>query len=157
MFITHETDRHQLFSAFSGGAENTTYWRRFELALFRPWFLVTLSFQDLGDENKDSPMSFSRTMGVGDVKDLTDLLKQDQEDHFTVQSVQVIFLDFKSEKENWSIQKVRAIWAAEQIVDDTVHGAEIEIVETVDGVMLPTIPVEPLYRGREGLRLIHEI
>lgn len=157
MFITHETDRHQLFSAFSGGAENTTYWRRFELALFRPWFMVTLSIKDLEEETKDSPVCFLRTMCIAEVGDLINLLKQNQGDQITIRAVQVVDSEYKSERQSWSLHDVKAIWAAEQLIDGAPSGVEVEIIETVDGVMHPTIPMGDLCQGRKGLRLIHEM
>ncbi|WP_296699197.1 hypothetical protein [Rhodoferax sp.] len=149
MFITNNASRSPVSNLLGDPAAH--YWGAAELALCRPWFLVTF----LHTESIDGEDAFSRTrtMLLSNVEDVESMAQQETGGSLQFESVQVITPGHLNGTGGWKMEPLDSVWTAEE---PSVAGQVVEIYETKAGVkyavsMLGT-PVDELRKETLWLR-----
>ena len=140
MFVTYKEHRGPL-NPFGDGL---THWRAAELALQRPWFLVSISQPDSID---DDSFRVSRTMLVSNIADVEGLAQMEVTTQLQLDSVFIVTPGHFNGTSQWKMEPLRAIWRAEEPSE---VGQLADIYETAEGVtyadsMLAT-PVKRLHK-----------
>lgn len=124
MFVTY-TEHKSPFNPFGDGL---THWKVAELALQRPWFLVSISQPDSID---DSSFRVSRTMLVSDIADVEGLAQMEDTSQLQLDSVFIITPGHFNGTSQWKMEALRAVWRAEE---PSALEQLAEIYETAAGV-----------------------
>ena len=144
MFITYKEHQTPL-NPFGNGL---THWKAAELALQRPWFLVSISQPDSID---DDSFRVSRTMLVSNIADVEGLAQMGGANQLQLDSVFIVTPGHFNGTSQWKMEPLRAVWRAEEPSE---FGQLADIYETAEGVtyvdsMLDT----PVRRLREKILL----
>lgn len=123
MFLTYKEHKAPL-NPFGDGL---THWWAAELALQRPWFLVSISQPDSID---DDSFRVSRTMLISNISDVEALTKLDVASHLQLDSVFIVTPGHFNGTNQWKMEPLRAVWRAEEPSE---HGQLADIYETAEG------------------------
>lgn len=126
MFITNTAFRSPISGLF--GNDSETYWHAAELALQHSWFLVTFIQAESDDEDA---YEVGRTMLVSSMSEVEQLAYQNSGGLLRLDSVQVITPGHVNGTEQWKMDPLRAVWAAEE---PSVEGQIAQIYETSAGL-----------------------
>src|SRR5674476_169082 len=85
MFVTHQAHKSPLSGLF--GDSSLSHWSAVELALQRPWFLV--SFREF-ESNSSDAFSCGRTMMINSVEALEQLIHGSDDELFELDSVHIV-------------------------------------------------------------------
>jgi len=124
MFVTYKEHK----APFNPFGEGLTHWRAAELALQRPWFLVSVSQPDSND--KDS-FRASRTMLVSSITDVEGLAQTEVPNHLQLDSVFIVTPGHFNGTNQWKMEPLRAVWKAEE---PSQLGQLADIYETAEGL-----------------------
>ncbi|MDO8777963.1 MAG: hypothetical protein Q7K57_56455 [Burkholderiaceae bacterium] len=142
MFITNDAFRSPISSLLGNPAEQ--YWAAAELALCRPWFLVTFRHTQAKDDADAFEMT--RTMLLSNVKDIECWVQQEKGGSLQLESVLLVSPGPLNGTQSWKMEPLSAVWTAEE---PSAAGQVVDIYETKAGVkyarsMLDT-PIEDLH------------
>jgi hypothetical protein len=124
MFVTYKEHKAPL-NPFGDGI---THWWAAELALQRPWFLVSISQPDSID---DDSFRVSRTMLMSNISDVEALTKLDMASRLQLDSVFIVTPGHFNGTSQWKMEPLRAVWRAEE---PSALGQLADIYETAEGV-----------------------
>lgn len=124
MFVTY-TEHKSPFNPFGDGL---THWKAAELALQRPWFLVSISQPDSID---DDSFRVSRTMLVSNIADVEGLTQMEVPSQLQLDSVFIVTPGHFNGTSQWKMEALRAVWRAEE---PSALGQLADIYETAEGV-----------------------
>lgn len=155
MFITNDAHRSESHSLF--GAPGEAYWRAAEIALFKPWYLVSILQREMPDSKVDDAedeYEATRSILVADIRDLLPLLARGNVDRTTLESVHVVTPAYLNGSGGWQMDRLVAIWRAQDTVDGEPVDLNVEILETVGGKLYPTFPMEKIVETHDDLTLV---
>jgi hypothetical protein len=124
MFVTYKEHKAPR-NPFGDGL---THWWAAELALERPWFLVSISQPDSID---DDSFRVSRTMLMSNISDVEALTKLDVASRLQLDSVFIVTPGHFNGTSQWKMEPLRAVWRAEE---PSALGQLADIYETAEGV-----------------------
>lgn len=122
MFVTYK--EHKAPNPFGEGS----HWRATELALQRPWFLVSISQTEGID---DDALRVSRTMLVSNISDVEGLAQMEVAPRLQLDSVFIITPGVFNGTSQWKMEPLRAVWKAEEPLQ---LGQLADIYETAEGM-----------------------
>lgn len=125
MFITNTAFRSPVSNLFGGSSE--TYWLAAELAAQHPWFLVTVHQLESAD---DDSIAISRTILISDVITLEQFVRANSGSLVSIGSVQLITPGHINGSDQWQMDKLRAVWTAEE---PSTTGQTTDVFETAAG------------------------
>lgn len=155
MFITNDAHRSASHSLF--GAPGEAYWRAAEIALFNPWYLVSILQKEVPDNKVDDDedaYEARRSILVADIHDLLPLLAIDNGDQTTLESVHVVTPAYMNGSGGWQMDRLVAIWRTKDTVDGEPVDLNVEILETIGGKLYPTFPLEKTVETHDDLTLV---
>ena len=153
MFITNEAHRSPLAAMLDGAGD--AYWRVVELALNKPWFIVSILQTEQGHTaGLDEGFPFVRTLLIGDIADLLSLLMTLRSEAGVLRTVHSITPSHINETRQWQMEQLAGIWTAKRNLDGHESAIDIEILETVAGKLYTAFPTETSIRDRSNLTLL---
>lgn len=154
MFITNDAHRSASHSLF--GAPGEAYWRAAEIALFKPWYLVSILQKEVVGNEADDKDAFEamRSILVADIQDLLPLLAKDNLGRTILKSVHAVTPAHANGSGEWRMDRLVAIWRAKDTVDGEPVDLDVEILETVGGKLYPTFPMEKIVETHDDLTLV---
>lgn len=155
MFITNDAHRSASHSLF--GAPGEAYWRAAEIALFKPWYLVSILQREMPDDKVDDAedaYEATRSILVADIHDLLPLLEKDSGDRTALESVHVVTPAYLNGSGGWQMDRLVAIWHTKDSVDGESVDLNVEILETVGGKLYPAFPMEKIVETHDDLTLV---
>ena len=126
MFISRITYKSPVSDLCASNSE--TYWRAVELSLFTPWFMV--SFRQSESEEGDG-FEIGRTLLLADALSLEQFIQQDLGPQIKIDSVQIVTPAHMNGSDHWKMDKLRAVWSAQE---PDVEGQTTNLYETSEGV-----------------------
>lgn len=124
MFVTHKEHK----APFNPFGEALTHWRAAELALQRPWFLVSISHPD---SVEDDSFRVRRTMLMSNISDVEALTQDDAASQLQLESVFIVTPGHFNGTGQWRMEPLRTVWRAEE---PSGPGQLADIYETAEGV-----------------------
>lgn len=131
MFLTYtpwKSKFHHLLSA-----PDQQYWSGVELALKKPWFLMTLSQTELVEGGEG--IVFRRDIIVANVADVERLAQQEGDRLQKLVSAMIVIPNWINGTETWTMEPLAAVWVADE---PAAPGAPVEICETQSGAKYVT-------------------
>ncbi|MGB4782667.1 MAG: hypothetical protein WBH61_11650, partial [Candidatus Methylomirabilis sp.] len=110
MFITNDAFISPISSLLGNPAEH--YWAAAELALCRPWFLVTFRHTQVTDGANAFEMT--RTMLLSNVKDIESWAQQENGGSMQLESVLLVSPGPLNGTQGWKMEPLSAVWTAEE-------------------------------------------
>ncbi|MDP1740978.1 hypothetical protein [Polaromonas sp.] len=123
MFVTYKEHKAPL-NPFGDGL---AHWRAAELALQRPWFLVSLTQPESID---DDSSRVSRTMLVSNITDVEGLAQMEENGGLQLDSVFIVTPGPFNGTSQWKMEPLRAVWSAEE---PSQIGQLADLYETAEG------------------------
>jgi len=157
MFITNDAHRSASHSLF--GVPGEAYWRAAEIALFKPWYLVSILQKEVPNNKVDDEDVYeaTRSILVADIHDLLPLLERENGDRTSLESVHVVTPAYMNGSGGWQMDRLVAIWRTKDTVGGEPVDLSVEILETVGGKLYPTFPMEKIVETRDDLTLVCEL
>lgn len=131
MFITNTAFKSTLSGLLSGPGE--AHWRAVELALNKPWYLVTM--REIDAMHEDEEFVILRTVLASNVADVEHLAQKKSDGLPRFDSVQIITPDRINGTGTWKMEPLSAVWVAEE---PAAPGSVVEICETQTGLKYVT-------------------
>lgn len=141
MFITTPAFK----AHFSNGmrAVGTIYWRAAEIALARPWFVVTIGH--LADrrrkKTKNHDVIGTATYVVAEAHDVAQMQDSPPEGSIVL-NVQAVCPPPDAAAPDWKMERVQAIWRSRPSSDPDASRFIYEVIETIEGRLIPCFPVD---------------
>jgi hypothetical protein len=107
MFLTYKEHK----AAFNPFGDGLTHWRAAELALHRPWFLVSISHPD---STEDDSFRVNRTMLMSSISDVEALTQPDASTKLQLDSVYIVTPGHLNGSSQWRMDPLKAVWKAEE-------------------------------------------
>jgi hypothetical protein len=114
-------------------APNQQYWLGVELALKKPWFLMTISQTELVEDGEE--IVFRRDIMVANVAEIEQLAKQEGDRLLKLESAMIVIPNWINGISSWSVEPLAAVWEADE---PDAPGAPVEICETQSGAKFVT-------------------
>lgn len=141
MFVTNPSFK----APFSNGmrAVEPTYWRAAEIALMRPWFVVTMGHVASGRRKKTKELSLigSSVYVVAEAYDVAQMQASPPEGSKLL-TVQAVFPTFDNVAPDWRMERAEAIWRTRRSSDPDDGSFIYEVIETNEGRLVPCLPVD---------------
>lgn len=131
MFLTYTPWKSKFHSALCGPTQQ--YWLGVELALKKPWFLMTVSQIQLVEGGED--IVFRRDIMVSSVAEVERLAQQEGDRLQKLESAMILIPNWINGKESWTMEPLAAVWVADE---PDAPGAPVEICETQSGAKFVT-------------------
>lgn len=125
MFITNIAFKSPVSNLLCSKSE--TYWQAMELALFRPWFMV--SYRQTESDNGQT-YELGRTIFLADVQSVEGFVSQECGELLKFDAVQIVTPGHMNGTTHWKMEVLRAVWSAPE-PDAPGHCADV--FETNDG------------------------
>jgi hypothetical protein len=104
-----------------------------ELALKKPWFLMTISQTELVEDGEE--VVFRRDIMVANVVEIEQLAKQEGDRLLKLESAMVVIPHWINGISSWKVEPLAAVWVADE---PDAPGAPVEICETQSGAKYVT-------------------
>lgn len=131
MFLTYTPWKSKIHNLLC--APDQQYWSGVELALQKPWFLMTVSQTELGKDEED--VVFRRNILVATVAEVERLAQQGDVRHQKLESAMIVIPNWINGTDTWTMEPLAAVWVA---VEPDAPGAPVEICETQSGAKYVT-------------------
>lgn len=125
MFITNQVHKSPLSDLF--GDSSLSHWSAVELALHRPWFLV--SFREF-ESNSSDAFSLGRTIMINSVEALEQLIQGSDDELFKFDSVHIVTPGHVNGTDRWQMDLLDSIRTADE---PGAEGQTVDVFETKNG------------------------
>lgn len=131
MFLTYTPWKSKIHDSLCGPTQQC--WLGVELALKKPWFLMTVSQTQLVEGGED--IVFRRDIMVSSVAEVERLAQQEGDRLQKLESAMILIPNWINGTESWTMEPLSAVWVADE---PDAPGAPVEICETQSGAKLVT-------------------
>lgn len=126
MFLTYTPWKSKVHSLLCGPTQQ--YWLGVELALKKPWFLMTVSQTELTEGGED--IVFRRDIMVSSLAEVERLAQQEGDRLQKLESAMIVIPNWINGTGTWTMEPLAAVWVADE---PDAPGAPVEICETQSG------------------------
>jgi hypothetical protein len=131
MFFTYTNWKSAIHNRFC--APNQQYWSGVELALKKPWFIVTISQTESIEDGEE--VLFRRDIFVPSFAEIEQLAQQEGDRLLKLDSVMIVIPNLINGMGAWTMEPLTAVWEADE---PNAPGAPVEFCETQSGSKIMT-------------------
>lgn len=157
MFITEPENRYRLLDTSSN--DGISYWRAVQLALDRPWYLISLlPVDELPEEGEleENTLEGTRTVLVGDPLEVVELQMNSKESGLWIVSVDAVIPGYLNATGRWSIERVMSLWTGIKQHKKPEVRARFHVIKTSSGRLYPASPTDEVCETTSHLELLAE-
>ena len=126
MFLTNTSGKSKFHNLLC--TPDQQYWLSVELALKKPWFLITVRQTELIEGGEE--IVYRRDFMVANAADIEQIAKHQSDRIQKLESALIFIPNWINGMGTWSVEQLSAIWVADE---PEASGAPVEICETQSG------------------------
>ncbi len=131
MFFTYKNWKSAIHDRFC--APNQYCWSGVELALKKPWFVMTINQSELAKDGEE--VVHRRDIIVANVAEIEQLAQQEGDRLRKIDSAMIVIPNWINGMGAWTMEPLAAVWEADE---PDAPGAPVEICETQSGTKIVT-------------------